>query len=67
VTAEVLDGRLDACGNLVLVVTRAILGQQELKHEGRHIGAFLDLLHQVFADHSTRIDLIEFDIERIHK
>jgi len=57
---EVLERGLDAGSDLVRVIARTVLGQQELQHEGRHVRALLNLLNQVLADNTSGEHCVQF-------
>ena len=46
--------------NFIVVIGRAVAGEQEFQHEGRDVRPLLDALDEILADHPAGKDLIQF-------
>src|SRR5579862_3511624 len=49
------------------IVAGTVTREEKLQDESRHVGAFLDPVEQVLADHLAVKDVVEFLVELIHR
>jgi hypothetical protein len=59
------EHRREAFVDLPRVVAGAIPREKEFQNEGRYVGALLDLLQEVLADHLPCEDFVQFLVERV--